>query len=190
MTFCKKCGTKIDDGVKFCPKCGATAEQQAQTQQAPPAANRPGVNMNDISAKIASFNKTADTTASFNKADIEQNKVMAILAYFGPLCFVPMFAAKESKFARFHANQGLVAFILNLGYGIIQLILTLLLQAIFPLRWTSLLSVSRGIGYGILTTVLSLLWIPLAVLVIIGIINAANGKAKELPVIGRFKILK
>ena len=40
--------------------------------------------------------------------DVQANKVMAILAYFGLLVFVPLFAAKESRFARFHTNQGLI----------------------------------------------------------------------------------
>ena len=33
--------------------------------------------------------------------DVQANKVMAILAYFGLLVFVPLFAAKESRFARY-----------------------------------------------------------------------------------------
>ena len=36
--------------------------------------------------------------------DVQNNKVFAILAYIGILVLVPIFAAKESKFARFHAN--------------------------------------------------------------------------------------
>ncbi|NCU25416.1 zinc ribbon domain-containing protein, partial [Candidatus Nomurabacteria bacterium] len=34
------------------------------------------------------------------------------------------------------------------------------------------------------------LWIVFGVMAILGIINAVNGKAKELPVIGKFRILK
>ena len=41
-----------------------------------------------------------------------------------------------------------------------------------------------------IATLFSLLGIVFLVLVIIGIINAANGKAKELPVIGKYRILK
>ena len=40
--------------------------------------------------------------------DVQANKVMVILAYFGLFVFVPLFAAKESRFARFHTNQGLI----------------------------------------------------------------------------------
>ena len=115
---------------------------------------------------------------------------MAILAYIGFLVFIPAFAVKGSRFARFHANQGLLLFILNVGYGIVHFILSLLLQAIFPLKWTSLFAMTRGVVYNILSTVLGLVWIPLVALMVLGIINAATGKAKELPIIGKFKILK
>ncbi len=42
----------------------------------------------------------------------------------------------------------------------------------------------------ILVFIIGLLWIVFGVLAILGIINAVNGKAKELPVIGKFRILK
>ena len=61
-----------------------------------------------LSDKLSGMNKTADLTDQFDKADVEQNKVMAILAYFGILVLIPILAAKDSKFARFHANQGLL----------------------------------------------------------------------------------
>ena len=37
MAFCGKCGQKIEEGIKFCPACGAPVEvnatQSAQSQQ-------------------------------------------------------------------------------------------------------------------------------------------------------------
>ncbi|MBO4363977.1 MAG: hypothetical protein J5912_06325, partial [Clostridia bacterium] len=45
--------------------------------------------------------------------DINDNKGLTILAYIGPLVFIPMFVRKNSKFARFHCNQGLILFILE-----------------------------------------------------------------------------
>ena len=39
--------------------------------------------------------------------DVQSNKVMAILAYFGILFLIPLLAAKESAYARYHTNQGL-----------------------------------------------------------------------------------
>ena len=94
MAFCGKCGQKIEEGIKFCPACGAPVEvnaQQTAQQQTQQQSNTFG-----------NLNNAADTTVQFNKTDIEQNKVMAILAYFGILVLIPIFAAKESKFARCH----------------------------------------------------------------------------------------
>ncbi len=169
MAYCGKCGTKIDEGVKFCPSCGnpmeATApEQQAQTQQAQTQQAQPASDQNDFSAKIAALNNTADTTADFDKADIEQNKAMGLLAYI--LFFIPLLAAKDSPFARYHANQGLVLFLCGLISSVLWII---------PI-----------LGW-IIAPILS---IVITVLAVIGIINALNGKAKELPIIGKFKILK
>ncbi len=177
MAFCGKCGTKIEDNVKVCPECGAPtevpAEETAQAQQQQTAADK-----NDVSAKFAALNNTADTTADFDKADIERNKVMGILAYLSWLVLIPIFAAPKSKFARFHANQGLVLAITEVAWWIVTAILNVILYAI---SW--MLGVLVG-------TILGLVNLVFLVLLIMGIINAANGRAKELPVIGKFKILK
>jgi len=137
----------------------------------------PAENKNNFSEKVSAINNTADTTAEFDINDINNNKGMGVLAYFGPLCFIPMFASKDSKFARFHANQGLVLLIACVAWAIASGIINAILLAI---SWRLYF----------LTSIISFLSVVFAVLAIIGIVNAANGKAKELPVIGKFKILK
>ena len=127
--------------------------------------------------KFEQLNNTPDTTAEFSSEDIQQNKVMAILAYFGLLVLVPIFGAKDSKFARYHANQGLVLFLAAIAYSIATSILTSILIAI---SWR----------LAFLSTIFSLVSIAFLVLMVLGIINAANGKAKELPIIGKVKLLK
>ncbi len=107
---------------------------------------------------------------SFEQNDIQNNKIMAVLAYIGILVLVPLLAAKDSKFARFHANQGLVLLIVDLISGVVGTIL-----GIIPV-----------VG-AILSTALG---ICILVLAIMGIVNAAKGEAKELPIIGKFTILK
>ena len=102
---------------------------------------------------------------------------MAILAYLSFLVFIPMFAAKESRFARFHANQGLVLFIIEAAYGILYAILSAI---IFAISWRLLF----------LLTIISILCLVFVVLAVIGIINASKGEKKELPVIGKIRILK
>nr|MDD6336387.1 zinc-ribbon domain-containing protein [bacterium] len=164
MAFCGKCGAQLADGAKFCPACGAAVEQPAQPQQASGNAFQNMMN-------------TPDSTGEYDQADINANKAMAVLSYIGILFLVPLFAAKNSKFARFHVNQGLVLCIAEVIYGIAYSILSSIILAI---SW-KLYFLVQIIG------IVSLAFLALA---IIGIVNAANGKAKELPLIGNIKILK
>ncbi len=174
MKYCGKCGTQNEDNVKFCSGCGA--EMQVSNQQPQPQTESQST-QNNFSSVLQNFNNTADTTSDFDVNDINTNKGMAILAYFGPLVFIPIFAAKGSKFARYHSNQGLLLLIAAVAWGIVYSIINSILLAI---SWR-LYTVSSIIG------ILSLVFF---VLFIIGILNASNGRAKELPVIGKFKLLK
>ncbi len=182
MKYCGKCGTQIEDNVKFCPGCGASTEapneQQAQ-QTPPPNYNQapPQQNQNNFSATLQNLNNTADTTAEFEQADIANNKGMAILAYFGPLVLIPIFAAKQSKFARYHSNQGLLLLIAAIAWSIVYGILN-----------TIILAISWRLYF--ISSIIGLLSLVFLVLFIIGILNASNGRAKELPIIGKFKLLK
>ena len=213
MSFCGKCGAQINEDTKFCPVCGAAVNeaeapaesapapdfnnqaQQAQPQQqqyqqggyVPPVQNQAGA---DFSDKVKNLNNTADTTAEFEQTDIESNKVLAVLSYLGILVLVPIFAGKNSKFARYHANQGLVLAIAEVAYWIVKAILLAIIKAIFPGSYTYYYIYKPSAVYSIFSFILSLVGIAFLVLAIIGIINAAQGKAKELPIIGKFKILK
>lgn len=160
MTFCSKCGTQINDGAKFCPSCGTpVAATAAEPQQ-------------------QSYQPTPAPSASSGEAqDAEQNKVMGVLAYLGILVLIPIFAAKESRFARYHANQGLILCIAAILYGVAYSILSGIILAI---SWRLYFVVS----------IIGLVGVGFAVLAVIGIINALNGKMKELPIIGKYKLLK
>ena len=43
--------------------------------------------------------------------DVQDNKLWALLGYLGILCLIPLLAKKDSKFAQFHAKQGLILLI-------------------------------------------------------------------------------
>ncbi|MBR1551047.1 MAG: zinc ribbon domain-containing protein [Muribaculaceae bacterium] len=127
-----------------------------------------------LEQKLQNINETPDTTKNYDMQDIEKNKVMAILAYFGILVLVPIFGAKDSKFARFHANQGLILCIIMLVLWVLgQICLAISLKF-----------------YAIMSVLFMICYLVMAVLAIIGIINAASGKAKELPLVGKYRILK
>ena len=180
MAFCSNCGTQVNEGVKFCPSCGkpvgaAPANQPSATPEAgqrqeygqqPSADNR-----------LANAMNTADTTAQFTPADVEKNKGMAVLAYLGILVLIPILAAKDSPFARYHANQGLILCLAAIIYGVAM---SVLVGVILAISWRLYF----------LVTILRLVGIVFAVLCVIGIINAVNGKAKELPLIGKYRLLK
>lgn len=142
MANCNKCGAQIPDNTFTCPNCGAsTVSVEGQ-----------------------------DYTNQFDPNDIQQNKVMAILAYLGILFLVPLLAAPQSPYARFHTNQGLVLFIADIILGIVA-------GACIFIPIAGLI-ISSLISLGIF------------VLVILGIVNAASGKCKELPLIGKIRIIK
>ena len=126
---------------------------------------------------MANLFDTKDHTAEFDKADIKENKVMGIFAYISWLVLVPMFAAKDSKWARFHANNGIILAAAELAVWILFGLLGMI-PYVGWFFWA--LNIISTLG--------------LLALAVIGIINAASGKAKNLPLIGllseKIKILK
>ena len=165
MAYCGNCGKKLDDDALFCPNCGKSVAEPEKTKKT----------AEDI---FNSINNTADTTNEFDPNDIKSNKGVSVLAYFGLLFLVPLLAAKDSKFARFHTNQGIVLFIFSLAFEVVdKILLGIFSWTLYPL-------------YNVAELCLDLIGIAFIVLMIIGIVNAVNGKAKELPIIGKIRILK
>lgn len=170
MSFCSNCGTQLADGQKFCPNCGAPVGGYAQ-------ANASGGGFADgVNNIINDIQNTNDYSAGFEPTDIGANKAMAILSYIGILVLIPLLAFKNSPFARFHANQGLVLFVFRIICGIACGIVSGVLTAIH-----------LGAIGSIITAIVNIGMLALAV---IGIVNTAQGKAKELPVLGKIRLLK
>lgn len=161
MAFCNKCGNQLPDGANNCPNCGAPAGNTQQNTQ----------NAQDF---VNNMMNTNDTTSQFDPQDINNNKGMSVLAYIGFLFLVPLLACPNSKFARYHTNQGLVLFLLEFALGVVTGIL-----GIIPIAGLIIGGLLSAVG-GIFTLVL----------MIMGIINTAQGQAKELPLIGKITLLK
>ncbi len=104
-------------------------------------------------------------TGAFEQTDIDSNKTMAGLAYL--LFFLPLLVCPQSKYARFHANQALLLFIVAIGGNIILGIIPIIGWILIPL-----------FALGIF------------ILAIMGLINGFKGKAKRLPIFGKLDILK
>lgn len=181
MAYCVKCGTKVDEGVKFCPSCGATTAAPEKAAQ-----NEQQSTQNDFAGKLQNINNTADTTANFDAGDIQNNKVMAVLAYLGLLWLIPFFGCKQSPYAQYHCKQGLNLMLLEIAY----IILSAILSAVIKTRHYVYGVYIGSYTPGWLSAILWLVSIPIFVLAVLGIVNAVKGRAKELPIIGKFKILK
>lgn len=165
MPFCGKCGAEVPEGTKFCGVCGGEVAGTPIYQAVPTGA--PG--------------QTDEVK------DAQDNKWMGILAYLCALVFIPMFVAKNSKFARFHTVQGFNLFLIWVANWVIFGLLGLIRVTRTASAW--------GVPYtyqgspaiiGILSWIIS---VAITVLAIIGIVNAAKGTKKALPVIGKLNIL-
>jgi len=90
--------------------------------------------------------------------DVEDNKVIAAIGYVWILCLVPLFLKRHSKFAQFHAKQGLVLFIVEI-FG-------------WLIFWIPL------VGW--------LLGVLILIFAILGIMNALQGNYWEMPILGKY----
>ncbi len=100
-----------------------------------------------------------------NPADVAKNKGIAIAAYI--IFFLPLLAAKDSPFARYHANQGLI--------------LVLFSVVVNALGW-----LVPVLGWFVIGPIGNLL---VFLLFILGVINAAQGRMKPLPLIGGIRLI-
>ena len=252
MAFCQNCGVQLNDGIKFCPNCGALVQAEPGAAPVPQEINPAAVPMSaaepmqTAAASVAVLEKETDPAApaqeqpapqpaayqqsapqpgmyqqpapqpaayqqptpqpaayqqpapqpgmyqqpapqpgayqqpaqGYVPSEAQMKKGMAILAYFGILFLIPLFAAKKDPFARYHTNQGLVLFIFMVIFNVLSNVLTSILIEISPM----LVLIVSGV-FGILTLLL-------CIFALIGIIRAAKGQMKPLPIIGGIRILK
>lgn len=113
-----------------------------------------------------------DLTGMFDTNDIQQNQALTMVGYIPLLFLIPLLAASTSKYAKFHANQGLILTIFAFVSAVIDKLID------FIIGWIPVIG-------GIVSTVVSVaLGVAVLAYIVIGIVNAAQGKAKKLPVIG------
>lgn len=133
---------------------------------------------------------TEDKSGEYDKKSIAEGKTMAILSYIIP--FIPYFVEKDNKYVRFHARQGMDLLLVGILYSILYNVLA----AVIKVRTSCGSFWGYNLGYYCKITPwwvilpLSLVGLVISAIAIIGIINAVNGKAKVLPLIGKYKVFK
>lgn len=88
-----------------------------------------------------------------------QHPVIAVLAYCGILCFIPLLLHKDNTFVQFHSKQGIALFML-------EALAVFLASTVFGVTVSIVLLILCGIGS------------------IIGIVAVLQYKEKKLPMLG------
>lgn len=205
MPFCPKCGTEYQEGSKFCAKCGGNLDGSV----AP-------VPINQGQGFFQKILDTKDVTSTMDPADINAGKAMSILAYCAVLAYVlvtwlvgdllavlvlggmlvaPCIVAKKSKFVRYHLSM---IFPATLAVMVVRAIegsiagffYNLIANPIMDYLSSYMGESSGSVVAGTLVAwVIHIIFMAIPVLVLVaGLINATGGKAKDLPLIGRFKL--
>ena len=176
MAHCPRCGAYIPMNETACPACGydSAAPQQQGSQTAWGAAaaqQRPAQEHHQQHTAGAEETPRQEETSPATPWEpwkqTEQSgrsdpRRLSVLSYVGPLFLLPLFLHRDDPFVRFHANQGLVLFLLEC------LILTIF--------GDGLLAVA-----GLIFCVYCL---------VRGAKNVAEGKMARLPLIGGIQLLR
>lgn len=182
MKMCPKCNTVVDDAAAFCPVCGvpfAAAQpnaQQAQPQpqpQAQPQAQTPP-QPQPVYAGAPQYVPVVDIydhTAEFDKKDISDNKVYAILLYLAGVVgiIIALLGAKDSPYVSFHLRQAIKFLAVDVLLGIIGVLLL----------WTLIIPIAVAV-----------MEVILFVIKIICFFQICNGKAKDPAIISGLGFLK
>lgn len=121
-----------------------------------------------------------DNISSEKQLSPELDKTVGIVAYITLIGFIISIVlnssktGEEKKFGAFHLRQALGLIIFSVGIFIALTIVTVILAIASPYL---------GIVLGLL---MNLVWLGILALLIIGIVNAANGSYKEVPLVGPY----
>ena len=124
-----------------------------------------------MSDPIKDIFDTPDNSNMYDTQDVNDNKVFAVLAYFGILFWLPLVVNSRSRFGKFHANQAFILFLTSIILEVASNIVCAIIR-IIPFI--------GGTISGIISLIVSAL---LLVYMILGMYNAGTGRAKELPLI-------
>lgn len=206
MPFCPKCGTEYQDGSKFCAKCGANLDGSVAPV---PINQKPGF--------FQEILDTRDVTSTMDANDINAGKAMSILAYCAVLAYIlvmwllgdffavivlagllvaPCIAAKKSGFVKYHLSMIFPAILAVMVVRAVEgsiaaFFYNLISNPVYDYisNYVGMVRTETVIGT-IVAWVIHIIFMAIPVLVLVaGLINSANGKAKELPLIGRFKMI-
>lgn len=140
---------------------------------------------NKIREKIAVFmSSTKDYTETFSLEEIESGKALSIVSYLIPL--VPFILSKKNNYVRFHTLNGMNILFTYLIFLIIKRTLSYIFGT--PCDLVSglkciILPISLRMFFALANMIFSFI-------VLYGLLNVCNNKAKEIPIISKIKLFK
>ena len=177
--FCRECGAKVEDGVKFCTECGApiVAEEKAESAaEETVEAVETAETIEKVEAEIVEDNSGAADSVPEPKAEVVVTETFdnsssnantykppidaqwtSILAYISWIGWIVAYCAGDKENAKYHLNQALVIKLFGLAGAI------------------------PYIG-GIWAIFIFVCWV-------MGLVYACTQEEKEVPLIGKIHIL-
>lgn len=206
MAYCVKCGAKVEDGVRSCTQCGAKipnltgSSYRNQDHYDQADGSRSGYGQQAEGQEYTYYegsNSTqnqqyeygpqnsyhpqpyVDAEECFDPDEVRKNKVMGVVSYLGILVLIPILAGnKKSQYVKFHANQGLVLFIVS---AVVDLL---------DGDWVWGLHSWINFGGSMFSWIFDIFSFACFILMVMGIVSACKGEKKELPIIGKIRLLK
>ena len=187
---CPRCGNILKEGSKFCPACNlGINEQQSKTseerQETEQSIGQEVVNQNtqkNTYQQPYQAPQNAQPVITSGPEDVKANRGYAILSYLGILFLIPYYTKKNSEYAQYHTEQGMLLFILSVICTVVLCILNYVCGMVTGFAGALLIGV-----IGFLQTCTS---VGTLVLTILGIVNAIQGKMNPLPLIGKLSLKK
>ena len=135
--------------------------------------------------KITGFmSSIKDYTDSFSLEEIESGKALSIISYLIPL--VPFILSKKNNYVKFHTLNGMNILFTYLIFLIIKRTLSYIFGT--PCDLVSglkciILPISLRIFFAFINMIFSFI-------ILYGVLNVCNNKAKEIPIIRKIKLFK
>ena len=196
MAFCKHCGNQLPDDAAFCSNCGTPVDNAQQTGQQDVQQNAQQTGQQNVqqnaqqadqqTAQQAPQQPVQPEVMNADGTVLPSDKGLAWLAYipWAPVFLVPLFVRKTSEYCKYHVKQGATLWAVGIAYEIVKAIFLAIINAIFPGHRIYYLYYHSAV-YNVFSFIFWAGSIFLFVLAIIGIVYAATGKKKELPLIGK-----
>ena len=164
-----------------------TVKQQPQEEQ-------PAEKPKNVKGFIQMIMNTKEHTIEFDKEDISKNQKNALIACFGVTFWLPFISKDYSRYARFYGNQGLLTLITMVPSIIFYSLImgVVICNACTASVYSNGAEVFKYLTFGGWIAAIIFFAICFAIPIFIiycSVTNIKQGKAKDIPFIGRLRLI-